>query len=278
MLDNKNIGIIGYKGYIGTSLLYELKNHNCSITKLDLDISKRSEFDKYDFDKFDIIYHLAATEVSKNQSIKEIIKERSVNTDSLLYLSEVINPNTKLIFTSSTNINEKYISTWSSHKLLSENYIKCLFKKWVILRLPNVYGVHCESLNETVLRPVLNRVINYAIKHNSLYLFNNKKCLRDFTHISDITNALFLSAEFWGAYNKTYLIGSKDPKTIEETWGIISKILNINIKYDHTELSEMEMRSYTSDYKNFSIDTNWKPTYDLQTGILDTIKRLKNYD
>ena len=38
------------------------------------------------------------------------------------------------------------------------------------------------------------------------------------------------------------------------------------------------MRSYTSDYKNFSIDTNWKPTYDLQTGILDTIKRLKNYD
>ena len=71
---------------------------------------------------------------------------------------------------------------------------------------------------------------------------------------------------------------SKNPKTIKETWEIISLILNVEIKNINANLSKMEMRSYTSDYRKFSRDANWYPQISLEEGLLDTIKNIRNYE
>tara|TARA_E500000331_G_scaffold246546_1_gene236994 strand:- start:368 stop:1291 length:924 start_codon:yes stop_codon:yes gene_type:complete len=292
---NKIVGITGYKGYLGSALYYELKKLDCNVKFIKSDVSNfdelKSELKKH---KFDIIFHLASSEVHyENKNIKDMLLQREINASSILYLHQAIgNLNTKVVFTSSTNIfgdvnvdivdettNDNPQSIWSAHKLLAENYISNLFKNFTILRLPNVYGVNNEMVEnnlslEVLTRPVVNKVILNGINKNNLQLFDNKNCLRDYIHIDDVIKALLHS----GIHNdsqKYYVIGSGDKKTIGQVWNtILQQLSEISIDYKGKKLNSMQMRSYVSNYYKFNKLTTWKPRVKLQTGITDTIKNI----
>ncbi len=294
--NNKKIGITGYAGYIGSALYYELKELNCYLKCIDVDVSNREEVKKVlEKNKFDIIFYLASAELPHNSAkIDDIMLQREVNSSSLLYFYDVVKDlDTKIVFTSSTNIygrvevdtvdentKENPQSIWSIHKLLAENYINHLFKDFSILRLPNVYGVNNKmvknNLNlEVIMKPVINRVIKAGMSESRLHLFQNKDCLRDYLYIDDVVHALLLSG-IYCSDEKYYVLGSSDKKTISNVWEIISEKLNgILIEYDDINLDLMEMRSYIGDYSLFNQFTGWNPKVNLQEGISETIKNLK---
>ena len=163
---DKIVGITGYRGYLGSALYYELKKLDCQVKFIKSDVSNldelKSELKRHEFD---IIFHLASSEIHyKNENIKDTLLQRDINASSILYLHKAIeNLNTKVIFTSSTNIfgdvdvdvvdettKDNPQSIWSIHKLLAENYISNLFKNFSILRLPNVYGVNNEMVENNL--------------------------------------------------------------------------------------------------------------------------------
>ena len=283
------IGIIGYRGYIGSALKNSYSRE--FIELIDVDLANRDDVNlKIKGKNFDVLYHLGAVEVSTDQTIEQIEKERQINASSILYLHEALSKNTKLVFTSSSNVygncntlhpdehtKERCQSIWSAHKLLAEHYIKCLFDNWVILRLPNVYGI-ADIIDQDIKvlsRPVINKVLFDTIenKKSTLTLYNNKECLRDFTHIQDIIKAL---KWIHLTKNEIYVIGSKSQQTIQSVWDIIYTQLDIkSFIFPDIKLSNMEMRSYTCDHKKFTDDTGWVPTIDIQTGIADTIEKYK---
>ena len=292
---DKIVGITGYRGYLGSALYYELKKLDCQVKFIKSDVSNldelKSELKRHEFD---IIFHLASSEIHyKNENIKDTLLQRDINASSILYLHKAIeNLNTKVIFTSSTNIfgdvdvdvvdettKDNPQSIWSIHKLLAENYISNLFKNFSILRLPNVYGVNNEMVEnnlslEVAIRPVVNKVILNGINKNNLQLFNNRNCLRDYVYVDDVIKALLYS----GVHNdnqKYHVIGSGDKKTIEQVWNIIlEQLQEISIEHKDRKLNSMQMRSYVGNYNKFHKLTTWKPRAELQKGITDTIKNI----
>ena len=102
-------------------------------------------------------------------------------------------------------------------------------------------------------------------------------CFRDYLHIYDLINALLLvGADDYDCNEKYYTLGCDTKSTISDAWNIIAEnIGGIPIEYDDKELSEMETRSFTSDYTQFRELTGWKPKYSLRYGISDTVMQIK---
>lgn len=288
---SKKIAITGYRGYIGSALYNRLKKYDCDVTCVNIDISKNEEVSKFFKDKdFDILFHLAASPVpytiGKEQKTDDILLEREVNSSCILFLHKVLK-NTKVVFLSSTNvfgdvdvdvvdenIKDNPQSLWASHKILAENYLNILFEDSICLRIPNIYGVD-DVDSKSVLKPIINKVIDLALKNKKLTLYENKSCFRDYMHVCDVIDAILMAGLFKGN-KKYYVLGHKEKTTISDVWNIISENLhNIPIDYNNKKLNMMETRSYTANYDAFSNLTGWYPKITIQEGIIDTIKKLK---
>ncbi len=289
----RRVAITGYKGYIGSALYNRLKECNCDVTCVDINLSNSDEINKFfDKNKFEILFHLAASPVpytiSKKQEIDDILLEREVNSSSILYLHKALKgSDTKVVFISSTNVygdvNTEVVdettkdnpqSLWASHKILAENYLNILFDNSMCLRIPNVYGV--DDINSNViLRPTINKVINLGMTNKKLILYKNKLCLRDYIYIYDIVEAILLAGIYDG--NRSYYtLGCNEKKTISEVWHIISESLDgVPIEYDNKSLNMMETRSYVADYKRFNELTGWSPKFSIIDGIEKTVSDIR---
>ena len=299
-IGKKKVCVVGHNGYVGSTLHNSLLDNGVVVTKIDdLDISNPNDplWELFEIYRFDVIFWLASADLSsipsnmKEKDIDGLLKERDVNCDSLLYLHKALNGQTPtIVFTSSTNIygdvSEKVVSEntnenpqtlWQSHKILSENYIKILFPNSISLRIPNIFGIIPNYSNEnTYFRPVVNKVIRWGIEKRKLMLYKNKSCFRDYLHIYDLIEALLLAGLQKSTEKRYYNLGCDNSLTIEDTWNIIAECLNnIPIEYDDRELSDMETRSFTSDYTEFKKLTGWNPKYTLRYGIEESIEQIK---
>jgi len=157
---------------------------------------------------------------------------------------------------------------------LAENYLNILFEDSICLRIPNIYGVD-DIDSKSVLKPIINKVIDLALKNKKLTLYKNKSCFRDYIHIYDMIDAILMAGLFKGN-KKYYVLGCKEKTTIFDVWNIISENLhNIPIDYNNKELNMMETRSYTANYDAFSNLTGWCPKITMKDGIHDTVKKLE---
>ena len=293
----KKIAITGYKGYIGSALYNRLKEFECDITCVDIDISKRNEINTFfDNKKFDILFHLAASPVpytvSKIQKTDDILLERDINSSSILHFYDSLNKsNTKVVFASSTNVfgdvstdvvdeetKSNPQSLWASHKILAENYLNILFHNSITLRIPNVYGID-DVEHHANLKPIVNKVINLGMVNKKLMLYKNKLCFRDYIYIYDIVDA-FLLAGLVDGDESYYVLGCDEKKTISDVWNIISdKLGGLVIEDNKIDLNKMETRSYTANYSKFKSLTGWYPKFNIENGIeksISDIKRILN--
>ena len=154
--------------------------------------------------------------------------------------------------------------------------------------IPNIYGIipHFyyepitdtkEYLNKnTYFRPIINKIIRLGIENEKLPLYKNKMCFRDYLHIYDLITALLVAGVTDGE-RKYYTLGCDNRSTIEDVWNIIAQNLGgIPIEYDDSrKLSDMETRSFTSDYTEFRALTGWNAKYTIRYGIRETVEQIK---
>jgi len=309
----KKVCVIGHKGYIGSTLYNVLKSKGVDVTKIDdLNISNphAPEWEVFGKENFDVIYWLASADLSsipsnmREKDIDSLIRERGVNCDSLLYLYKALKGKTPtVVFTSSTNVygdisqqvvdentTENPQTLWQAHKILSENYVKILFPNSISIRIPNIFGIipyRSEDISgvepkkqllntNTYFRTVVNKVIRSGIENNKLMLYKNKGCFRDYLHIYDLIEALLLCGLLKSTKRRYYTLGCRVRSTIGDVWNIIAEYLgDIPIEYDERELSDMETRSFTSDYTQFQELTGWNPKYTIRYGIKESIEQIK---
>ncbi len=309
----KRVCILGHKGYIGSTLKNILRANYVNVEVSDVDLSNARDIESQFSSKYyDVIFHLASADLSsipsnmKERDIDSVVRERSVNCDSILNLHKALNAKshmgkTKIVFTSSTNVygdipqqivgentNDNPQTLWQAHKVLSEHYINILFPNSISLRIPNIYGIipHFyyepitdtkEYLNKnTYFRPIINKIIRLGIENEKLTLYKNKMCFRDYLHIYDLITALLVAGVTDGE-RKYYTLGCDNRSTIEDVWNIIAQNLGgIPIEYDDSrKLSDMETRSFTSDYTEFRALTGWNAKYTIRYGIRETVEQIK---
>jgi len=156
---------------------------------------------------------------------------------------------------------------------LSSKYLINIFKKKnfpsVILRLYLAYGP-----NQDVNR-FLPIVIKSCIK-NEKFPCSNGNQLRDFTHVTDVVNAIIKSLLNKKARGKIINIGCGKPKKIKNIINDIKKISKGgDPQFGEIKLRKDEILKLYPDTRRAKQILKWKPKISFQFGLKKTINHYK---
>jgi len=259
-----------------------------SVRFVEMDISSPQIEVVFATEKPDVVIHLAA-QVDVAYSIKNPVEDANQNilgTIRLLACCHKYNVK-KFIFSSSCavygekddcSINETFPiqpqSFYGISKFSSELYIQTfsqLFQlPYTILRYANVYGPRQSAIGEG---GVISIFFKNVLNGKAPYIFGDGEQTRDFVYVKDVASANVLSIE--KGTNGIFNIGTNSKTSINQLFQIITSITNSNI-------SPIPMPEREGDIRYSRLDNSkalnlllWKPDYDLQKGLNETLNYYK---
>ena len=242
-----------------------------------------------DIDK--VFYFLSTTFPSSSSTSLELEINRSVK--GLDYLLRTMNKaNVKsIVFPSSGgtiygNVKsglaketdpKKPISPYGFGKKICEDIL--LFYSYTgisctILRVGNVYG---SSFYRNVNQGVIDLFVQKALQGETLSIWNNAlHNERDYIFVDDFAEAVASVAEIDEKGFNVYNVGSGVGVTLSTIIEIINKNCkeHLNIEYLKNDTSS-SIERVVLDITKLCIKTGWHPFYDIESGIVETIKRKK---
>ena len=265
--------VTGGAGFIGTNLIKRLLSEKHEVTSIDnystgLEVNHQEgcKYISYDirilsdyspFGKFDVVYHLAA--IARIQpSFQNPEEYFTVNANATMKLAKYCSTNNiPLIYAgSSSHHSGKFKNPYTFSKDIGEEIIQLYQEhyglKATITRFYNVYGPY--QLLEGGYTTLIGRWINNIKKKEQCYIYGNGKQRRDFTHVSDIINALILIMEKQ-AYGYEFELGRGKNYSVNE----VAQMLNIKPIY------QANVTLNTSTLAQEILD--WKPNYNLEDYI-----------
>ncbi|WP_026565577.1 NAD-dependent epimerase/dehydratase family protein [Bacillus sp. UNC41MFS5] len=259
---------------------------NVRFIKMDISSPKIEEV--FAREKPDVVIHLAA-QVDVAYSVKNPVEDANQNilgTIRLLTCSHKFKVK-KFIFSSSCaiygekddcSIKETFpvqpLSFYGISKYTSELYIQAFLQlfqlPYTILRYANVYGPRQSSIGEGgVISIFLKKVLNGEAPH----ILGDGEQTRDFVYVKDVARANVLSIE--KGTNGIFNIGTNSKTSINQLFQIITSLTNSN-------LSPILMPEREGDIRYSRLDNTkavnllaWKPDFDLQTGLNETLNYYK---
>lgn len=273
---SRRIVVTGGAGFIGSHLVDALATGGCTVTVFDdlssgtlKNIQPHLESDKVCFAKgdirnerqvqeslrnADIVFHLAAL-TSVSYSIEKPMLTNEVNVGGTRNLLEAsIRRNVKrFVYVSSCAVygNPQYVpidenhpmSPYADSKVEAEEHCKEYQRehglKTVILRLFNVYGPR-QTYN--LYSGVISKFIEELRKGKRPLIYGDGQQTRDFVHVSDVVQALLLSASADEAVGQAFNIGSGDSVTINRLYQLIREKLRVKTEpvYEEPRLGEIK--------------------------------------
>jgi len=168
----------------------------------------------------------------------------------------------------------KYGAMKASCEALCNAYYHSYGLKTVILRFTNIYGVG----NYPKWRTVVANFIKRTLSKEPLIIHGSGEQKRDFIHIDDVIEIYKLVINK-NAEGETFNTGSGYTATIKELAEIVCKIamekgLNPEIKF--VEKREAKERFISYDITKIKEKLNFKPKYDVESGIRKTFNDIEN--
>lgn len=311
VFSKKKILVAGGRGFIGTNLVGRLAKMHCrivsvgrtkkdkatnakNVTEIVGDLTLKSTWEKVL--PADIVFHLAAQndlDISERDPIGNW-KDNVVPMLHLLEISKKRNFSPIVIFagtdtevglTKRLPVDESFddspVTIYDLHKLFCEKYLELYSKsgivKGVTLRFSNIYGPGPKSGPG---RGILNSMILKAISGESLTVYGSGSWIRDYVYVSDAVDALLSAVVNIGKIKgRHFVIGTGKGYTVESALKIVAlKVLaktGKNVERVHIKpsrrLMPIEMRNMVTNSTLFSRLTGWRPRFDLETGIGETV-------
>lgn len=311
-MKGKTVLVTGYKGFLGSAILGELKRFHCKligVTRNENNVENDKEirvlvgdYSVSFWEKIirgvDVIYLFAAQTSAAVADRNPLFDLQSnlLSTVSLMQaclqtglrpLIVLAGSVTQTGLTRETPIDEKRIdlpvTVYDVNKLSAEKYLQVyanqLGGKAVTLRLANLYGPGPKSSSAD--RGILNMMVRRAIMGEDLTVYGSGKYLRDYVYIDDVARAFVLAVtNIKNTNGKYYIVGSGQGHTILEMMKLVAsqaekmtgKATRVISVPAPDGLSVIEERNFVADTRAIQIDTGWKAETDLQTGIVNTIK------
>lgn len=278
-----NILVTGGAGFVGTNLIKCLLVENNEVVSIDNYHTGKKENhlegctyirgDVNDIEsliswKPDIVYHLAA--IARIQpSFKDPEGYFIANANATLKVAKFCsNKEIPLVYAgSSSHHSGKFKNPYTFSKDVGEDIVR-LFQmhyglRASIARFYNVYGPY--QLLDGEYTTLIGRWINNLSNNIPCEVYGDGNQRRDFTHVSDIVDALALIVEKQ-AYGYEFELGRGKNYSVNE----IAQLLNIQPNYLSAKKGEAETTLNTSDLAKQVL--GWNPTYDLE----DYLKQVRN--
>ena len=248
--NRKKILITGACGLIGRELCNQLSPHN-DVTAVDNNQrfsdytpnnctyvrSNLIEYLDQASNKFDIIYHMAATNGTKYfYSQPNDVLRNNVTLDLRMFTFAESNPNCKLVYASSSevmagatvfptpeltdvNISNIHNARWSYMlpKVLAENYLFNSNINFLVIRFFNVFSEHSGSGH--FVKDIIEKIEN-----NNFELIGAEET-RSFCYVSDAVDAVI---KISNATRQVVNVGSDEELTILDAANIIASVMGKN--------------------------------------------------
>ena len=302
-LEGKRILVTGGAGFIGYHLCLKLLENGANLTIYDnlstgrienvKDLPKPVKFVKGDVGNFemlennvgkvDVIFHLAA-QVSVPYSMENPSEDFKTNAYGTLNILELARKtDARVVYASSAAVYGKPaktptpensplnpISFYGLSKLVGENYCNMYVEKYgleaSIMRIANAYGPRCHG----VIADFLHKIRKNPGK---LEIIGSGLQSRDFVHVSDVVEALILSATSKEALSQTFNVGfGRTMKVVD-----LAKTLLKMLKLDETVITPTN-KSWEGDVEIIWLDISktrerlkWTPKTSLEDGLKNLI-------
>jgi UDP-glucose 4-epimerase len=305
-INGKRIFVTGGAGFIGFHLCRKLSDFTSNLTIYDnLSSGKvenvkhiqRVHFVKADIldikklhsqEKADVIYHLAA-QVVVPYSMENPIEDFETNARGTLnILEKARKDDARVVFASSAAVYgnttalptpESYgfnpASCYGLSKVVGEQYCNMYSKQYgldiTILRFANVYGPRCHGVIEDFLDKISRNPKKLEIIGTGLQS-------RDFVHISDVVEALILSATSEVTVGETFNIGFGKTTKIIDLAKIILKILGLSDKTVITTTNvpwQGDINTIWFDISKVNKVLKWQPKISLENNLKELILERK---
>jgi nucleoside-diphosphate-sugar epimerase len=269
--------ITGSEGFIGRHLKAKLDVLGWEVFCWDMVDSK----DVRDVAKFnnnvDFVFHLAG--ISDEKSFKSnILDSFDINiTGTLAVLNYCKKNDAKCIFASTSGVynssNKKVdelsdlnpSSPYAISKYLAERICYQFSKEWnipiTVLRIFNVFGA--EQPEPFIVPYVVNKLIN----GNTIEI-KMPEAVRDFIHISDVIDAMILSATHSNKNFNIYNIGTGISTRIIDLITTAEKIYDKKADIIFNKSNEGKPCNIVADNSKALKELGWKINFDLQRGLV----------
>lgn len=281
--------VTGGAGFIGTNLIKKLlskgydvvsldnystglkQNEVDGATYIDTDIRDLENKDKSYWKHFNLVYHLAA--IARIQpSFKNPIDYLETNGVATMKLAKMCSDSKiPIIYAgSSSHHSGKFSNPYTFSKDIGEEILQLFSKnyglEYSIARFYNVYGPN--QLLEGGYTTLIGRWINNLQKGLPCEIYGDGEQRRDFTHVSDIVDALIKIME-QQAYNKDFELGRGKNYSVNE----VASMFKITPIYKDAKPGEARNTLCESKLANEIL--NWTPKINLENYVKDYIRNTK---
>lgn len=314
----KRVLITGGLGFIGSNLAIRLVNEGAHLTLIDslipeyggnlwninsikdqviVNISdvRDSHSLKYLIQGQDYLFNLAG-QTSHLDSMTDPFPDLEINARAQLSILEACrqhNPAIKVVFASTRQVYGKpqYLPVDERHALLpvDVNGINKLAGEWYHILYNNVYGIRTAVLRLTNTYGPRMRVkdarqtflgiwIRRLLEGEAILVFGDGKQIRDFNYVSDVVDALLLSALSDDANGEIFNLGAEDPINLIDTAKLMSSLCE-NASYEVVkfpeDLKKIDIGDYYADYRKIRSKLGWKPKISLEEGLKKSLDYFK---
>ena len=311
MSSKKNILITGGAGFIGSHLCKRLLNEGNKIICLDnlftgsennisnLIDSPDFEFVNHDITKpyyrdgIDEIYNLACPASPIHYQINPIktVKTCTIGVINMLGLAK--KNNAKILQASTSEVygdpeihpqTEKYNGNVNTlgHRSCYDEGKRCsetLFMDYKreynlnikIVRIFNTYGPNM-AINDG---RVVSNFINQALNQEEITINGNGNQTRSFQYIDDLIDGMIKMMETENSFIGPVNLGNPNEISMNELASKVLKLTQSKSRLVFMDLPEDDPKRRKPDISLAIKNLNWKPEYDLDQGLIDTIKYFK---
>ena len=169
------------------------------------------------------------------------------------------------------------LSSYGIVKLAMEKYIQLYSKlygvNYSIFRLSNPYGPYQNTLKD---QGIIGIFIRKFIENGEITIWGDGNIIRDYIYIDDVIE--ILNRDLMKNIDNNILLnlGSGKGSSINEILNLIERISNKKINILYKESRSFDVKKNILNIDKISNTFDWKPKHDIEEGIQNTYKWLKN--